>query len=657
MQARAMFEWLRWARVGACCCAGVALLLTTTTMVAPAGAADIGFTDPNDELSVANVPPRAWVVKGLTELDGEPAYTAHPNSYYEFEVLAADDNTLWNARIVLCFHNTSHSVAYPGDGFGGRSDLPLYAYQDCVSGSPSPADPLDYSNPRGLNAANPAGSQPDRSATSQGESWRKARWVLKQQDAPGQPYGVDPTRTMIASDTTNNGTWRLAGDLKGSEPKNQDADVGCDHAVRTVGGKEMRTRWDSTLVHLKCSVRIGALARASSATDDWDLFVAVIDGGDATFEGANDARYLNQARFRNHVAYCSALGSQSTDGLGAIYGFEHRASVEGGGYLGQDRWPGYESCADDAYPGPMPFRVGVSLSIGSLESHNFGTLVPPSQTAGLTDDGGGTFDPTPEPPPPNETAEACARDVARPTLDPATWRTCAYTAHTVSGLVANTDAWKFKARSTAPDGTSDCSSPTNVRIAPALGFDAGSDYTCWYATSTSTSSTTTTESTIERSEVFAIAMYEAGDPTAEWNGTTMQANQFAFRCLSYPRDPREGPEVTRGLDVPTQTMARNQSFGRASVYVGRTFEDVPMYQYAPGATHVLNATGVGGPTTQVEAYRGMGSDNTSGETDRIWRRLEGGIASYQAYLHCRLDTSYVREGTYTGIVYLAITSA
>jgi hypothetical protein len=138
----------------------------------------------------------------------------------------------------------------------------------------------------------------------------------------------------------------------------------------------------------------------------------------------------------------------------------------------------------------------------------------------------------------------------------------------------------------------------------------------------------------------------------------MQANQFSFRCLAYPRDALESTTVTRLINVPTQATATAVS-NTASVYVGKAFADVPLYEYGSGVNHVIDQYSGGSnvPANGVATFDGMGSDNTSGDATRIWRRLDGAATSYEAYLQCRLDTSYIRVGTYTGIVYLAITSA
>ena len=96
----------------------VGAAITTTTQVTTASG--------TEKFTVANVAPKIWVAKNLTQLDGSAlsANTVTPYSYYNFEILAEDDNTLWNARIVICFHNTNHAAAYAGGAFSATSDTP-----------------------------------------------------------------------------------------------------------------------------------------------------------------------------------------------------------------------------------------------------------------------------------------------------------------------------------------------------------------------------------------------------------------------------------------------------------------------------------------------------------------------------------------------------
>lgn len=610
----------------------VGAVITTTTQVTTASG--------SERFSVGNVPPKIWVAKGLTQLNGSAlsANTVLPYSYYEFEVLVADDNTLWNSRVVICFHNTSHSTSNPGNGFSGQSDTPIRAWNDCMTGNPAPNTaiaPSDYSVAAGWNRANPGGATADSSTTSQGESWRKARWVLKQKDDPTKPYGVDPTASMIVNDTTNNGTWRLGGDLTGAEPASQ-SNAACDHATRTVGGVSTTTRWDSTLVHLKCSVRIGTLARATSGAADWDLFVGVLDSGNAQASAAADASFMNGNA--NLHAYCSGLAAS-----GGVNGYGYTTTSPAG----------YGSCVDGNYSAFAPFKVGTNLSIGSIEGHDFGTLLPPSQTVGATSSSTGT-DPNPAPPTAANTVSACKADNATA----ADAKTCVYFSHKIDNLVANTDNWKFQAKTSASDGSSTCNDPANSKIAPALGYNTTTSYTCWYATTNPVDNTLNADTSRTQNQTFAVALWEPATTSAEWDATTMQANQFAFRCAALPRDANEATSVTRALNLPTQSAARTTS-ATASVYVTKTFQDIPLFEYSTGVTHVIDtASGAGNvPATNVATFDGMGSDNTSADSTRIWRRLDSGPTPYNAYLHCRLDTSYVRAGTYTGIVYLAIASA
>ena len=130
-------------------------------------------------------------------------------------------------------------------------------------------------------------------------------------------------------------------------------------------------------------------------------------------------------------------------------------------------------------------------------------------------------------------------------------------------------------------------------------------------------------------------------------------NEFAFRCVAYPRDTGDASTLTRAVNPPAITD------GWSSPYVTKSLTDIPLYEYASGTNHVVNTISGGSnkPATRVAAFHGIGSDNTSGDTTRIWRRLDDAATPYEAYLHCRLDTSYVKPGTYTGTVYLAITSA
>ncbi|MFZ4515694.1 MAG: hypothetical protein ACOYN3_05225 [Acidimicrobiia bacterium] len=610
----------------------VGAAITTTTQVTTASG--------SEKFSVGNVPPKIWIAKGLTQLNGSAlaSNTVSPYSYYEFEILVEDDNTLWNSRVVICFHNTSHATAYDGGGFSGTSDTPTKAWNDCVTGNPTASTAIaasDYSTAAGWNKANPGGASADSSSTSQGESWRKARWVLKQKNDATKAYGVDPTASTIVNNTTNNGTWRLGGDLAGSEPGSE-ANAACDHATRTVGGVAMTTRWDSTLVHLKCSVRIGTLARATSGAADWDLFAAVVDSGNAQSSSASDASYMNGNG--NLYAYCSGLSAS-----GGVSGYGYTSGAPNG----------YGSCVDANYSAFSPFKVATNLSIGSIEGHDFGTLLPPSQTVGATASSTGT-DPNPAPPTAANTTVSCKSDNA--TASDA--KTCVYFSHKVDSLVANTDHWKFQTKTSASDGSSTCNDATNSKIAPALGYNTSTSYTCWYATTNPVDNTLGADTGRSQNQTFAVALWEPSSTTAEWDASTMQPNQFAFRCAAFPRDANEASSVTRALNVPSQTTARSTAVN-ASVYVTKTFADVPLFQYSSGATHLLDSSSGASnvPATSVSSFDGMGSDNTSAESSRIWRRLDAGATPYTAYLHCRLDTSYVRAGTYTGIVYLAIASA
>ena len=614
----------------------VGAAITTTTQVTTASG--------TEQFTVGNVAPKIWVAKGLTQLDGSAlsGNTVTPYSYYEFEVLAEDDNTMWNSRIVLCMHNTDHAASYPGGAFDATSGTPLAAWNDCITGNANEdasiaSSAIDYATAGGYNKANPGGATADSSSTSQAEDWRKARWVLKQKDDAAKPYGVDPESSMIVNDTTNNGTWRLGGDLTGSEPGSTN-DASCDHATRTVGGVSTKTRWDSTLVHLKCSVRIGTTARASAGTANWDLFVGVIDSGDAQGSSSSDASYMTNNN--NMFAYCSSLAAS---GGVAGYGYTGNTNATANSRL---------SCSDGNYSAPTSFKVGTNLSIGSVEGRDFGTLYPPVQTVGATSSSTGT-DPNPSPVSAANTTATCARVSA----SAGTNKTCAYSAHKIDDLVANTDHWKFQTKSSASDGSSTCNDANNTRIAPALGYNSATSYTCWYAT-TNPVSTAGSDTSRSQNQTYAVALWEPPDSSTEWTETTMQANQFSFRCLAYPRDALESTTVTRLINVPTQATATGVS-NTASVYVGKAFADVPLYEYGSGVNHVIDQYSGGSnlPANGVATFDGMGSDNTSGDATRIWRRLDGAATSYEAYLQCRLDTSYIRVGTYTGIVYLAITSA
>jgi len=187
-----------------------------------------------------------------------------------------------------------------------------------------------------------------------------------------------------------------------------------------------------------------------------------------------------------------------------------------------------------------------------------------------------------------------------------------------------------------------------------LGYSSGTSYTCWYAT-TNPVDTSGTDTSRNQNQTYAVALYEpaANTSASEWSATTLQANEFAFRCVAYPRDTGDASTLTRAINPPAITD------GWSSPYVTKSLTDIPLYEYASGTNHVVNtiAGGSNTPATRVTGFGGMGSDNTSGDTTRIWRRLDTAATSYEAYLQCRLDTSYVKPGTYTGTVYLAITSA
>ena len=709
--------------------------ITTTTYIDNSGSG-------GDQFSVANTPPKIWLAKGLTKVNGDPldANTVTPMSTYEFEVVVEDDNTLWNSRVVICFHNTSHPVGFAGsvlnpthdasavtygtvggtpandDGFAGQSDSFLLSVSDCFRGGNASDATLNLrdnndagnSGAGGLNDANPGGYIPndgeaagaEGADTSRSESWRKARWVLKQDDGAGTSYDVDPTASEIINDTTNNGSWRLSGDLSGAQEAESDAP--CTHKTRDVGGEgSITTRWDSTLLHLQCSVRIGTLARATAgdAAADWDLFLGVMDSGTVTDGNAGTDAYMDIGEgYGNAYAFCSALGDTYGDWLGITNGAPNWQG-----------FTGYGSCDENGgdYVAPSQFKVATNLSIGTVESKDFGTLVPPTQNVGGTSE----TDPNNAPATAAETVSDCKEVGAGGDAAPdpvsetsASWFQCAHAAHKIDNLVANTDSWKFKVKSGPSAGqswgdTSTCNDPDNTKIAPALGYNnavAGEsdNYTCWYA-STNGNEAGADDDSRDADQTYAVALWEPGVGTAtEWDANTMRPNTFAFRCIAYPKDPNEAGTYTRKVNPPDNSDMHDIS-ADAEVYVGKQFNDIPLYEYATSGAHIVGPAGgwdTGIPTIidqdttdnprsdayynnadqkknqdNKNSFDGMGSDNSSVEEERIWQRLEYApdtdvvgepkATPYEAYLHCRLDTGYVRPGTYTGVVYVGISDA